>query len=133
MRPSLVHLELLHPEDAPRDPGGAIRAVVTLDGAPVGILHRGARTVGERDMLDQALTELRDAVAIRLAASRLEAVSDGPEQPQATIVVCTRDRADRLEGCLAALAEQRYPSYEVVVVDNAPQDDTTRLVAEHWS
>ncbi|MGH3132048.1 MAG: glycosyltransferase family 2 protein, partial [Gaiellaceae bacterium] len=48
-------------------------------------------------------------------------------------VVCTRDRADRLEGCLAALAEQRYPSYEVVVVDNAPQDDTTRRVAEHWS
>lgn len=47
-----------------------------------------------------------------------------------TVVVCTRNRAQLLDGCLAALTRQDYPHYDVVVVDNAPVDATTRNVAE---
>ncbi|HEY1627838.1 MAG TPA: glycosyltransferase [Streptosporangiaceae bacterium] len=45
----------------------------------------------------------------------------------ASVIVCTRDRADRLASCLAAVTAQDYPDFEVIVVDNAPADD---LVAE---
>ena len=43
--------------------------------------------------------------------------------PPATVIVCTRDRADRLAACLDAVAALNYPDFEVVVVDNAPTDD----------
>lgn len=38
--------------------------------------------------------------------------------PAASVLVCTRDRPESLARCLAALAQLRYPRYEVVVVDN---------------
>jgi glycosyltransferase involved in cell wall biosynthesis len=47
-------------------------------------------------------------------------------------VVCTRDRPENLENCLAALAVQRHPSYEVIVVDNAPSDERACGVAERY-
>src|SRR5580698_4477415 len=43
--------------------------------------------------------------------------------PAATVIVCTRDRADRLASCLEAVAAQEYPRFEVIVVDNAPLTD----------
>jgi glycosyltransferase involved in cell wall biosynthesis len=49
--------------------------------------------------------------------------------PPISVVVCTRDRADSLRRCLAALARLEYPSFEVVVVDNASRDATTREAA----
>ena len=51
--------------------------------------------------------------------------------PAVTVVVCTRDRAALLPGCLDAVAAQDYPNYEVVVVDNAPTTDAVaKVVAE---
>lgn len=48
-----------------------------------------------------------------------------------TVVVCTRDRTERLARCLRALLELDYPAYEVVVIDNAPSDErTARIAAE---
>lgn len=53
-------------------------------------------------------------------------------EPAASVVVCTRGRPDLLEGCLRALENQDHPSYEVIVVDNAPLDERTRtVVARH--
>ncbi|MGH2521106.1 MAG: glycosyltransferase [Anaerolineales bacterium] len=50
--------------------------------------------------------------------------------PPISVVVCTRDRAQLLRACLAALARLDYPAYEVIVVDNASRDDSTaRAVA----
>jgi GT2 family glycosyltransferase len=43
--------------------------------------------------------------------------------PLISVVVCTRNRADRLESCLDYLEAQRYPWFEVVVTDNAPTTD----------
>jgi glycosyltransferase involved in cell wall biosynthesis len=45
-----------------------------------------------------------------------------------SVIVCTRDRAASLARCLASLARLDHPSYEVVVVDNAPRDDSTAQV-----
>ncbi|MCP5100972.1 MAG: glycosyltransferase family 2 protein, partial [Chloroflexi bacterium] len=51
--------------------------------------------------------------------------------PSITVIVCTRDRAGQLAGCLDALQAQNYPQFEIVVVDNAScTDATARLAAK---
>jgi glycosyltransferase involved in cell wall biosynthesis len=47
-----------------------------------------------------------------------------------SIVVPTRNRAQRLHALLASLAGQEGPPFEVIVVDNASDDDTLRVVGE---
>jgi glycosyltransferase involved in cell wall biosynthesis len=48
--------------------------------------------------------------------------------PLFSIVISTRDRAPQLARCLERLAGQRYPNFEVVVVDNAPTTDEVQAV-----
>jgi GT2 family glycosyltransferase len=45
-----------------------------------------------------------------------------------TVAVCTRDRGEALRACLAGLARLAYPRLEILIVDNAPTDGTTRAV-----
>jgi glycosyltransferase involved in cell wall biosynthesis len=52
------------------------------------------------------------------------------EAPFISVVICTRDRPDQIKKCLDRLTKQRYPRYEVVVVDNAPTSDALRKVVE---
>ena len=52
------------------------------------------------------------------------------ESPFISIVLCTRDRADQLAACLGHLRRLEYPSFEVVVVDNAPTTDAVRTTVE---
>lgn len=56
-------------------------------------------------------------------------MSDRPPMPSTSVVIATRDRAKLLQRCLSSLAQVDYPSFEVVIVDNAPTtEDTARLV-----
>lgn len=52
--------------------------------------------------------------------------------PTVSVVVCTRDRPQQLDRCLASLASLDYPTCHVLVVDNAPRDERSREVALHW-
>lgn len=45
-----------------------------------------------------------------------------------TVVVCTRNRADQMRSCLAGLLAISHPNLEVLIVDNAPTDDSTEHV-----
>jgi glycosyltransferase involved in cell wall biosynthesis len=50
-------------------------------------------------------------------------------RPLASVIVCTRNRAELLEGCLETLlAERPAVPWEVVVVDNASTDRTAAVV-----
>src|SRR5688572_23695966 len=49
-----------------------------------------------------------------------------------SVVVCTRDRPERLEQCLIAVQQQDYPAFEVWVIDNAPRDGRARACAERF-
>jgi glycosyltransferase involved in cell wall biosynthesis len=50
--------------------------------------------------------------------------------PPASVIICTRDRAERLDSCLTAVLRQDYPDFEVIVVDNVPVTDAVEgLVA----
>jgi glucosyl-dolichyl phosphate glucuronosyltransferase len=57
--------------------------------------------------------------------------------PQITVAICTLNRVDQLEGCLAAVLKQDFPSsgYQVFVVDNgstdATKDVTLALAQKH--
>lgn len=48
-----------------------------------------------------------------------------------SIVVCTRDRAKQLATCLQYLLELQYPTFEIIVVDNAPSNNETLELVRH--
>jgi GT2 family glycosyltransferase len=56
---------------------------------------------------DEMITESR--------AQQAKALDSGPS---VSVVVCTRNREHQLKQCLDALCAQRYPRFEIVVVDN---------------
>jgi glycosyltransferase involved in cell wall biosynthesis len=49
-----------------------------------------------------------------------------------SVIICTRDRALHLEACLNTLNKLDCLVAEIVVVDNAPVDDSTKNVAEKF-
>jgi len=49
-------------------------------------------------------------------------------RPLISIVVCTRDRPDSLGATLDSLAAQKYPAFELVLVDQSRGEETRRLV-----
>jgi glycosyltransferase involved in cell wall biosynthesis len=61
----------------------------------------------------------------RIAAE--EQARQGPVL-SASVVICTRDRPEALQRCLASLPQQTYPPREIIVVDNASRDQGTRAV-----
>jgi glycosyltransferase involved in cell wall biosynthesis len=52
-----------------------------------------------------------------------------PAQVPVSVVICTRNRAATLRLCLESLAQMTCQPAEVLIVDNAPQDDSTEKVA----
>lgn len=53
-----------------------------------------------------------------------------PVEEPISIVVCTRDRTTQLAGCLKALMGLNYSQYEIIVVDNAPTNDSTAKLVQ---
>lgn len=56
-----------------------------------------------------------------------------PLDHEVSIVICTRNRSAFLQTCLQKLDEQVYAPKEIIVVDNAPLDDSTKKVVESFS
>jgi glycosyltransferase involved in cell wall biosynthesis len=46
--------------------------------------------------------------------------------PSISVVICTYNRPDRVTVCLEHMQQQRYPAFEVIVVDNNPQTEDVR-------
>ena len=101
------------------------RVLARWHGTPVAWLHFGASPGGIRgDDLVAALTT-QQATTFNTTAlhERLQPVRVLAATPPMSVVVCTRNRTDSLDRCLVSLAALTYPEYEVVVVDNAPDND----------
>jgi GT2 family glycosyltransferase len=49
------------------------------------------------------------------------------ELPMVSVAVCTRDRPESVVQTVRTLAALDYPSYEILVIDNAPSSDATML------
>ena len=52
------------------------------------------------------------------------------DAPHFTAVVCTHERPEGLRLCLESLLAQNYPNFSIIVVDNAPNTDRSRLVVD---
>ena len=49
--------------------------------------------------------------------------------PTFTVLICTHNRPDQLDRCLASVDQLEYPHFDVLVVDSAPQDAAAFEVA----
>ncbi|MER5884718.1 glycosyltransferase family 2 protein [Streptomyces sp. NPDC001941] len=113
---------VLRPAPGGRPPtGGEVYALVRLRGRPV------ATAVGRIAPGEDPARALAALARARLAGG----VPAGPPAPAAapprtSVVVATRERADRLARALDSLLAQDHPDFAVVVVDNAPATDATR-------
>ncbi len=132
---------------------GTVRVLVRLHGTPLGIvvvgLDRGPVTPDE--LGTQILAELDARVRAHL---RLDGASGGqpgaamtlplstgcptrsappPWEPLVSVVVCTFRRPRELDAALRALLAMDYPRFEIVLVDNAPDDPSAaELVRDRY-
>lgn len=112
--------------ELPAEYGGA-HILLRRRGRPLAWVTLSARTgrIGAERIL--AALHGSGRAGAHLALHALEPESGGDSHPPISVVVCTRDRPDLLARCLRSLASLEYPTREVIVVDNAPTSDATRL------
>lgn len=137
--------ELTEPLLVPDDGAAAVSLLVRLGSEPLGVVDVGATiaAAGTRAVADLVWQDLGPQIRARLSGNTaidglpvegLGVVADDlafvterrallADAPLVSVVICTRDRAAGLAECVRRVAEQEYPSYEIVVVDNAPADE----------
>jgi O-antigen biosynthesis protein len=103
-RPVGAPPELAMSAVAPSGRSGGFAAPATAVAGPEALRESGLRLPWPPSYLRGRAATLRNA------------------QP-ASVIICTRDRAERLDSCLTAVLRQDYPDFEVIVVDNAPVND----------
>jgi glycosyltransferase involved in cell wall biosynthesis len=136
--------------DVPECTDGEQWVLVRLHGEPLGWVYP-PRAGCRADALGRLVSNQHGwSIARHLLADRFGARGEPGEAPMAipptcprkavtpatsvTVAVCTRNRAAQLPACLDALAAIDYPRplLDVVVVDNAPTDASTREVVERY-
>src|SRR5262245_39368182 len=60
-------------------------------------------------------------------------IGSGKMLPSCSVIVCTRNRAEHLKQCLQGIRNLCYPNVDVIVVDNASDNDEARPIADAWS
>lgn len=133
--------------DAPLPWSGQPRArvLVRLHGDPLGYLtvDTGPGGVVAATVAEEAAGRYADRIAAHLGEEGIPESPGGvlpgprpgcpslvPSDATVTVVVCTRDRPMELAACLERLRALTHPHLEIVVVDNAPSDDSTRVLVE---
>jgi O-antigen biosynthesis protein len=142
----LISVDIEHPLPAiPATSRGEQWVLLRLHGHPVGVLRAVAGGCGPGELARLALDQCGDVIARHLIAdglseaasmdalARLPRACPRPRvEPRAsvTVAVCTRNRAAQLPECLDSLRALDYPRdrLDIIVVDNAPSDESTRTV-----
>jgi GT2 family glycosyltransferase len=105
---------------------GRARLLARADGRPLGFVEievsEGSVNFGE---LRRRVAGLRATESDRPVRAGPARVSAGKAVP-VTVVVCTRDRVSMLRAALRSVLAVDYPTFDVLVVDNAPGTDATR-------
>lgn len=131
------------------DLSGPVHALVRLHGWPLGTVQARVAdpATASEVLLKAARADLGTAIDRHLAQDRPRsgAIPDGPpclwrraralaDPPSISVVIATRERPADLARCLESVVRLRYPRFEVVVVDNAPDTDATeRIVRERFA
>jgi glycosyltransferase involved in cell wall biosynthesis len=128
----------------------SVRALVRVGGVPVGFVnvgvvgdHVAAGTLRRVILEELAMPIIRRCGEAALEKGPLPASGipitsllelSQPENkgpfPLVTVAVCTRNRTEDLAICLRSLVQIDYPNLELLVVDNAPPDESTRKLVE---
>lgn len=66
---------------------------------------------------------IRRSASIRQGKTSLSA-----SQPPVTVIICARDQAEKLEKNLPSILSQKYPEFQVVVVNDASSDETENIL-----
>jgi glycosyltransferase involved in cell wall biosynthesis len=105
---------------------------VRLDGTPLGYVHteNGLGGLEAAELASDTVQHLEPPLWRQRVQRQLIVRPSTATRESITVIVCTRDRARDLDACLTALAAQTFAPVEVIVVDNAPRDDSTREVTE---
>jgi glycosyltransferase involved in cell wall biosynthesis len=86
--------------------------------------------IGKNELIRQG----RGHIGYRLAVNDLKQFLSVPLAEESynipvSVVVCTRNRTNLLNECIDALQQLDYPNYEILIVDNAPDNDLTEKLA----
>lgn len=100
--------------------------LVRMRGIPVGYAFLEPGALDPAGISRQVWAQLGPQITARRESEPGGAEADDADAPMISVVVCTRDRPDSIVTALRGLTGLDYPSYEVVVVDNAPSSDATR-------
>ena len=114
-------LGLVTATDAPGDPAGLRRTLVAAahrDLAGPIARHRAA------DAFDAAA--LPPGAVVRPCRARRARVLADP--PPVSVVIATHNRVGLLRGCLDSVLRSGYPRLDVLVVDNAPENDDAQAL-----
>ncbi|MEW6386383.1 MAG: glycosyltransferase [Thermodesulfobacteriota bacterium] len=111
-----------------------IAVILRQAGRPVGFFMESAPPASRIDSqsLDRWITRELGPHCRGLPRSFSGLAPGRPQPASVTVAICTRDRPDLLAKCLAHLLPQRLTEegearFEVLVIDNAPADEQTRV------
>ncbi len=82
-----------------------------------------------RDYLTSTFTESVNST--NLAGGGL--ASAGTNEQSAAVVIATKDRTDSLRRCLQSITQLTHLPDQIIVVDNAPTTDETKLMIAEWN
>ena len=126
----ILHIDLAVPPTLQRSEASECLIVFWWTDVPVGQIRHAAKrheplslTALAAEAVDATVLKSAQELCAREAA--LQVVPNGP----ISAIICTRDRPEEIARCLASFADQTLTPSEIVVVDNASQDDRTRDVA----
>ncbi len=55
-----------------------------------------------------------------------------PQTVDVSVIICTRNRSVHLQNCLDGFKNQQCHPGEIIVVDNAPSDENTRIIVDQY-
>ena len=108
---------------------GEVLALVSLRGRPLGwvYLYSESAEIGI-SAIEAALIQQLEWPLVTHALAPEE--SGASVRPAISVVICTRNRPELLQRCLTSFRSLDYTSYEIIVVDNAPDSVATKRVVE---
>jgi GT2 family glycosyltransferase len=126
-----------------------LQALVRLQGVPLGMIQAPitAGICPQQILIKGILEQYSDKILAFLLLKGflsqsegllLEALFDLPwpqyqgELPLVTVAICLRESVENLVFCLDSISQLDYPYLDILIVDNAPEnEDTEKLVAQY--
>jgi len=62
----------------------------------------------------------------------LSAIEIEMKYPKVSIIILNWNGKKYLNGCLASILDQKYPNYDIILVDNGSTDDSVEFVKKRY-